>query len=1737
MAGNIDIVVNQVTANSYVGGTFVGDSFTGEIITGIQPLITSLPGLTTVTTAEDFNVGKDLNVVENIVVQNGSLTMLHPNLGNIFTNANIVASEQIYAGSNLVAQIAVIGSMGIFEGGVSATTLSADNWTWSNGAPFTGNVSDATIAGQINSILPTYHGPLTPSSVTTPTISAGNIQTSGTVQANNISVSNVAAIGGNLHVAQNIFATGNITAPYYYGNLAFATGIPPANTTYNDSNVAALLASGTLTTDITTTANISGSYILGNGAFLTGVSGGGNYGDANVAVYLPTDPTIIAIEGNIANTDALLANVVIAQINDEANIVALQSGLANTDANVANLVTITTNTDANVLALQNQVYGNSNVSTYLSSGTETANIITSGNVSGNYFLGNVAFATGFPISSSYGNANVAAYLPTYSGNVTSINMPYAVTNAYPNGAIVNNGGTLYRSNSAIAANVPFAVGSTANTWSMVKQWTKTAEAWYVDPLAGLDTNDGSIVSPFKTIAKAAATVGGSGYAVVLLPGDYNETITWNDPNINIQAVGLGSSVRITGTFTVDLTGNPAASVRITGVRFTDLVAVGPTNLYCDTCIIDKFTHNGTGYVEFTDCDAENGVVAINGTGTFTHLQGNLNNVVVANPSTIVTVQDTIFTAANVVVTAGTVLIDNAIMVAPTPTSNVVTSSAGTAVYVSYTGMNTTTGGLARVRLAGYYSFTATVMDLVNSTITGINLGLPNYSDALVALNSVTAVGGNVTGANFNTAGKVTAAGNIQGSFFLGNGRFLTGLTSTSISNGTSNISIPVANGNIQFSVAGSNIGSLSTLGTIAFGYLAGQNAIGANAVAIGYNAGGDGQASNGVAIGTLAGNASQGSSTVAIGQQAGQTTQGSNGVAIGNGSGQNTQGSGAVAVGALAGSSSQSASAVAMGIAAGQTSQGASAIAIGNGAGKNAQGANAIAIGTSSGNTSQAARTIIINASGTELNGTVAQTDSFYVNPVRNDTANVSSALFYNTATKEVTYGPAGSGTTYGNANVSTYLASGTDTANIITTGNISGSYILGNGAFLTGIAVASTYGNSNVTTLLSDGSVSSNIATTANVSGAYFLGNVAFASGLPPTITNTNQLVNGNGFITSATANVISVNGQTGNVVLSTYTNANVAAYLPTNTASIGANNITTTGAITVGSFGPQEQLIFYSTTPTTVTLDTMNSPAPFAAGQTMQITGIDPGGPVELNGYWTVVSADFTSVTIACTLQPTLPFTSVVYGRVVNLKGVTATGDVSGRYIIGDGSQLTNLPPGNYNNSNVTALLSAGITSNVITTGNITSSYFFGDGSQLSNIPLGTGISNGTSNITIPVADDAVTFAVAGQKAGSISINGVAIGTLAGIINQGQNTVAIGFGAGGNAQTQRAVAIGQNAGNIIQGFAAVAVGRGAGQNTQGGDAVAIGASAGASIQGASAVAIGASAATTSQGTFAVAVGPAAGGSSQGTNAIAIGRSAGAAQQGAGAIAIGRSAGSGGLIPQPAGSIAIIASGVDNNPENVGFYVDPVRNDTGNVTNVMYFNTSTKELTYGPAAGGSYGNAEVSNYLASGTDTANIITTGNISGAYFLGNVAFASGLPAAYGNAEVTTLLTDGTYGGNISMGGTIQGDAVGDPVNFKNYHETVSAVGSATGTITPDSSNGTIQSFTLTGNITLNAFANPVAGQNITMILTQDATGGRTLTSTMKFLGGVKTLSTAPNAVDILSVFFDGTNYWATLGKGYA
>jgi hypothetical protein len=128
------------------------------------------------------------------------------------------------------------------------------------------------------------------------------------------------------------------------------------------------------------------------------------------------------------------------------------------------------------------------------------------------------------------------------------------------------------------------------------------------------------------------------------------------------------------------------------------------------------------------------------------------------------------------------------------------------------------------------------------------------------------------------------------------------------------------------------------------------------------------------------------------------------------------------------------------------------------------------------------------------------------------------------------------------------------------------------------------------------------------------------------------------------------------------------------------------------------------------------------------------------------------------------------------------------------------------------------------------------------------------------------------------------------------------------------------------------------------------------------------------------------------------------------------------------------------------------------------------------------------------------------------------------------------------NITSVGTLTSLAVSGVANLANvnlvaFDENVASSANTGSSISPNVSASTIFNFTANSNFTFNTLTNALAGSSATVIITQDATGNRLLTSTMKFAGGVKTLSTAASAIDIICVFYDGTSYYAALSKSYA
>lgn len=85
-----------------------------------------------------------------------------------------------------------------------------------------------------------------------------------------------------------------------------------------------------------------------------------------------------------------------------------------------------------------------------------------------------------------------------------------------------------------------------------------------------------------------------------------------------------------------------------------------------------------------------------------------------------------------------------------------------------------------------------------------------------------------------------------------------------------------------------------------------------------------------------------------------------------------------------------------------------------------------------------------------------------------------------------------------------------------------------------------------------------------------------------------------------------------------------------------------------------------------------------------------------------------------------------------------------------------------------------------------------------------------------------------------------------------------------------------------------------------------------------------------------------------------------------------------------------------------------------------------------------------------------------------------------------------------------------------------------------------NGVSAQVTLGGNRTLAAPTGLSAGSTYALIVRQDATGGRTLgyNSIFKWPGGVApVLSTAANAVDVLTFLYDGTSLYGNIAKAFA
>ena len=357
--------------------------------------------------------------------------------------------------------------------------------------------------------------------------------------------------------------------------------------------------------------------------------------------------------------------------------------------------------------------------------------------------------------------------------------------------------------------------------------------------------------------------------------------------------------------------------------------------------------------------------------------------------------------------------------------------------------------------------------------------------------------------------------------------------------------------------------------------------------------------------------------------------------------------------------------------------------------------------------------------------------------------------------------------------------------------------------------------------------------------------------------------------------------------------------------------------------------------------------------------------------------------------------------------------------------GANLQNYFVGTYGNANVVANLAALGSNPISTTGNITSGNILGGANVNATTHTGTTVSV-SANVTGGNLLTAGLISATGNiTSGNVNTGVITLTNGAVIKDNAGDSVAFGQSAGGTSQGNSSVALGHNAGETGQGTFAVAIGRNAGQNTQGGGTVAVGVSAGGETQGNNAIAIGSSAGFTGQGSYAVGIGIGAGQTNQGVDAVAIGNSAGSLTQGIAAVAIGTLAG---RTFQANNSIIINATGanLDQTTANT-FTVAPVRNDVANTAQVMFYNATSKEITYGNTIGVagnitsgnlSAVNLVINNIRSDDSSFVNIedgvnvtgavVASGNITGGYILGNGSQLTGVNAVTVDVTDTNGLT---------------------------------------------------------------------------------------------------------------------------------
>lgn len=298
-----------------------------------------------------------------------------------------------------------------------------------------------------------------------------------------------------------------------------------------------------------------------------------------------------------ANYDG--SSVIWAELTNTGNIAATQISSGTSSVVIASPnanVTFTVNGTSNVVVVDSS--GANVTGTLTANGNITGgNITTAGNVSASYFIGDGSLLTGLP--ATYGNAQVAAYLPTYAGTLSPLGV-YTDNYYYGNGTPVSFSGSSY-SNAQVAAYLPVYSGNLGGTITTASQPYITA----IGTLTGLTVAglDNIILSPTANTVSISPTFGG--------------TVTINpDGTGSIDNMIIGATVPVDGNFTT-----VSASGNVTGGYI-----LGDGSYITNLPVGNYSNANVSAYLTTYTGNLQAGNISVSGTTTSSVI-GNVSGVV------------------------------------------------------------------------------------------------------------------------------------------------------------------------------------------------------------------------------------------------------------------------------------------------------------------------------------------------------------------------------------------------------------------------------------------------------------------------------------------------------------------------------------------------------------------------------------------------------------------------------------------------------------------------------------------------------------------------------------------------------------------------------------------------------------------------------------------------------------------------------------------------------------------------------------------------------------------------------------------------------------------------------------------------------------------------------------------------------------------------------------------------------